>query len=127
MAATILATQLGDIEDTDKLDASKSKQTSDQITTENGLKASGGVTDTPLGMDHSKENFQSGSNASDPHSEPAQIENEADDDSTDFESEPEDDDVQSQPKMSDRKRTQYKKFSSWSGLSTGGILKFLII
>lgn len=126
MATTILAPRLGDIEDTIKLDASKSKQTLDQITTENGLESSGGVTYTSLGMDHSKENFQSGSNASDPHSEPPQIENEADDDSTDLESEPEHD-MQPQPQISDRKRTQYKKFSSWSVLSTGGILRFLII
>ena len=126
MATTILAPQLRDIEDAVKLDASKPKQTLDQITTENELKSPGGVTYPSLGMDHSKENFQSGSNASDPHSEPPQIENEADDDSTDLESEPEDD-MQTQLQISDLKRTQYKKFSSWSVLSTGGIRRFLII
>lgn len=67
-------------------------------------------------MDNSQETLHPGSKDLNPSSEPAQMENEADGYPTDSESESEDDNTQAQPQLSERKRTQYKKFSSWSVL-----------
>lgn len=112
MAATIFDSLLGDVEDTAKSEASKLEQNQDRFTIVNGQKTSGRPNNTSLGMDSSQETIHSGSNESDPSSKPAPMDNEADDYSTDSE----DDNTQPQPQLSDRKRTQYKKFSSWSVL-----------
>lgn len=115
MAVTISEPLLVDIEDTAKPEASKREQNQDPfMTILNGLKSSASSNYASLGMDHSQEQLQPGLNESNPSSKPIQMENEADEYSTDSESEPDDDKAQPLPQISDRKRTQYKKFSSWS-------------
>lgn len=117
MAVTISEPLLVDIEDTAKSEASTPERNQDPfMTILNGLKSSGSSNYASLGMDHSQERLQSGSNESNPSSKPIEMENEADDYSTDSESEPDDDNTQPLPQISDRKRTQQKKFSSWSVL-----------
>lgn len=114
MAVTISEPLLVDIEDTAKPEASKREQNQDPfMTILNGLKSSASSNYASLGMDHSQEQLQPGLNESNPSSKPIQMENEADEYSTDSESEPDDDKAQPLPQISDRKRTQYKKFSSW--------------
>lgn len=119
MAATIVASLTEDIEDIAKSEASQPEQDKDRFTTVNGQKPSGPAIHTSLDMDHIQEQPRSGSKDSDPSSEPAQVENEADDYSTDSGSDLDDDNTQPQSQISDRKRTQYKKFSFWSVLQRG--------
>lgn len=126
MSAT-QAPPLGDTEHTAKSEASTLEQIQDRSTAGKGIESSGKATDTYTGMDHGQENHHTGPNQLDPSPEPIQGGNEVDDVSTSSGSELDDDDKQPQPLVSDRKRTQYKKFSSWSVPNLGGNLDHLII